>query len=77
MAQENVDSDTFGPLFPQPTKSHKITCLRYEALIRGNMAYAVEYRERIYVFETKQKQDKFMRSGLIYWYISEMLPKYS
>lgn len=55
----------------------RLLVLRYEALIRGNMAYAVEYRERIYVFETKQKQDKFMRSGLIYWYISEMLPKYS
>uniref|UniRef100_A0A673AN11 Adenylate kinase 9 n=2 Tax=Sphaeramia orbicularis TaxID=375764 RepID=A0A673AN11_9TELE len=40
---------------------------RYEALVRGNMQYAVEYRERIYIFETKQKQDKFLRLPEIYW----------
>nr|XP_040016288.1 adenylate kinase 9 isoform X3 [Gasterosteus aculeatus aculeatus] len=34
---------------------------RYEALVRGKMEYAVEFRERIYIFETKQKQDKFLR----------------
>nr|XP_046228264.1 adenylate kinase 9 [Scatophagus argus] len=40
---------------------------RYEALVRGKMEYAVEYRERIFIFETKQKQDKFMRSPETYW----------
>ena len=35
--------------------------LRYEALVRGNMEFAVEYRERIYIFETKQKQEMFLR----------------
>uniref|UniRef100_A0A667Z081 Uncharacterized protein n=1 Tax=Myripristis murdjan TaxID=586833 RepID=A0A667Z081_9TELE len=40
---------------------------RYEALVRGNMEYAVEYRERIYIFETKQKQDKFLRLPETYW----------
>ncbi|XP_037607172.1 adenylate kinase 9 [Sebastes umbrosus] len=40
---------------------------RYEALVRGKMEYAVEYRERIYIFETKEKQDKFMRTPETYW----------
>uniref|UniRef100_A0A8C2ZIK3 Cilia- and flagella-associated protein 206 n=1 Tax=Cyclopterus lumpus TaxID=8103 RepID=A0A8C2ZIK3_CYCLU len=40
---------------------------RYEALVRGKMEYAVEYRERIYIFETKQKQDKFLRIPEAYW----------
>ncbi|XP_044232196.1 adenylate kinase 9 isoform X1 [Thunnus albacares] len=40
---------------------------RYEALVRGNMEYAVEYREQIYIFETKQKQDKFLRAPETYW----------
>lgn len=38
---------------------------RYEALIQGKMEYAVEYREQIYIFETKQKQDKFLRCGVL------------
>ncbi|XP_075315081.1 adenylate kinase 9 [Odontesthes bonariensis] len=40
---------------------------RYEALVRGQMEYAVEYRERIYIFETKQKQDMFLRTPETYW----------
>ncbi|XP_073349311.1 adenylate kinase 9 [Pagrus major] len=40
---------------------------RYEALVRGKMEYAVEYREQIYIFETKQKQDKFLRIPETYW----------
>ncbi|XP_071335378.1 adenylate kinase 9 isoform X3 [Trachinotus anak] len=40
---------------------------RYEALVRGKSEYAVEYRERIYIFETKQKQDKFLRTPETYW----------
>ncbi|XP_030261487.1 adenylate kinase 9 isoform X1 [Sparus aurata] len=40
---------------------------RYEALVRGKMEYAVEYREQIYILETKQKQDKFLRSPETYW----------
>lgn len=38
--------------------------LRYEALIRGKIEYAVEYKERIYILETKQKQEKFLRYSL-------------
>ncbi|XP_050927825.1 LOW QUALITY PROTEIN: adenylate kinase 9 [Lates calcarifer] len=40
---------------------------RYEALVRGKMEYAVEYRELIYIFETKEKQDKFLRTPETYW----------
>uniref|UniRef100_A0A8C4GQT4 Uncharacterized protein n=2 Tax=Dicentrarchus labrax TaxID=13489 RepID=A0A8C4GQT4_DICLA len=40
---------------------------RYEALVRGKMEYAVEYRERIYIFETKEKQAKFLRIPEAYW----------
>ncbi|KAM3602818.1 uncharacterized protein V6R79_011333 [Siganus canaliculatus] len=39
---------------------------RYEALVQGKMEHAVEFGERIYVFETKQKQDKFLRTPEIY-----------
>lgn len=39
---------------------------RYEAMVQGKTEYAVEYRERIYVFETKQKQDKFLRYGALH-----------
>ncbi|TNN68616.1 Adenylate kinase 9 [Liparis tanakae] len=31
------------------------------------MENAVEYRERIYIFETKQKRDKFLRIPEAYW----------
>ncbi|XP_063352163.1 adenylate kinase 9 [Pelmatolapia mariae] len=40
---------------------------RYEALVRGKMEYAVEYREQIYIFETEEKRDKFMRTPETYW----------
>ncbi|CAJ1078426.1 adenylate kinase 9 isoform X4 [Xyrichtys novacula] len=40
---------------------------RYEALVRGKLEYAVEYRELIYLFETKQKQNKFLRTPEAYW----------
>ncbi|KAM9339254.1 adenylate kinase 9 [Symphorus nematophorus] len=40
---------------------------RYEVLVRGKMEYAVEYRQRIYIFETKQKRDKFLRTPETYW----------
>ncbi|XP_032441534.1 adenylate kinase 9 isoform X1 [Xiphophorus hellerii] len=39
---------------------------RYEALVRGTMEYAVEYKKKLYIFETKQKQEKFMRMPEIY-----------
>ncbi|XP_043962483.1 adenylate kinase 9 isoform X2 [Gambusia affinis] len=39
---------------------------RYEALVRGMMEYAVEYKGKIYVFETKEKQEKFMRMPEMY-----------
>ncbi|KAK7133640.1 hypothetical protein R3I94_015495 [Phoxinus phoxinus] len=40
---------------------------RYEALVRGNMEYAVEYRNRIYIFESEKKQEQFLQSPEIYW----------
>ncbi|XP_036406140.1 adenylate kinase 9 [Megalops cyprinoides] len=40
---------------------------RYEALVRGNSEYAAEYRERIYIFEDEEKQQKFLRSPETYW----------
>ncbi|KAJ8355677.1 hypothetical protein SKAU_G00184710 [Synaphobranchus kaupii] len=40
---------------------------RYEALVRGNPDYAAEYREKIYIFENEEKQQKFLRSPEIYW----------
>ncbi|XP_035277888.1 adenylate kinase 9 isoform X1 [Anguilla anguilla] len=40
---------------------------RYEALVRGNPDYAAEYREKIYVFESEEKQQKFLRSPEVYW----------
>uniref|UniRef100_A0A3Q2DV89 Cilia- and flagella-associated protein 206 n=1 Tax=Cyprinodon variegatus TaxID=28743 RepID=A0A3Q2DV89_CYPVA len=40
---------------------------RYEALVQGKLEYAVEYRGRLYIFETKQKQDKFLRMPETYW----------
>ncbi|XP_061900631.1 adenylate kinase 9-like isoform X1 [Entelurus aequoreus] len=40
---------------------------RYEALVRGSSEYAVEYRERIYACETKQKQYKFLSAPELYW----------
>ncbi|XP_077409567.1 adenylate kinase 9 isoform X2 [Vanacampus margaritifer] len=41
--------------------------LRYEALVHGNTDYAVEYRERLYTCETKQKQYKFLSAPELYW----------
>ncbi|XP_040852447.1 adenylate kinase 9-like [Ochotona curzoniae] len=40
---------------------------RYEALVPGNINHAVEYRDRIYIFETKEKLEKFLRSPQRYW----------
>ncbi|XP_007939049.1 adenylate kinase 9 [Orycteropus afer afer] len=40
---------------------------RYEALIPGNINYALEYRDRIYICETEEKLQKFFRSPLKYW----------
>ena len=51
--------------------------IRYEALVRGNVEYAVEYREQIYIFETKAKQDKFLRCGTISLYCMFQLRKNS
>ncbi|KAG9347613.1 hypothetical protein JZ751_005184, partial [Albula glossodonta] len=36
---------------------------RYEALVHGKPDYAAEYREKIYIFENKEKQQKFLRSS--------------
>uniref|UniRef100_A0A673XQZ8 Adenylate kinase 9 n=1 Tax=Salmo trutta TaxID=8032 RepID=A0A673XQZ8_SALTR len=40
---------------------------RYEALVRGSVEYSVEYREKIYIFENEQKQDRFLRLPETYW----------
>ncbi|KAB5539635.1 hypothetical protein PHYPO_G00091290 [Pangasianodon hypophthalmus] len=39
---------------------------RYEALVRGSVNFAVEYQEKIYIFETEEKQHKFLRSPETY-----------
>ncbi|XP_054876008.1 adenylate kinase 9 [Poeciliopsis prolifica] len=39
---------------------------RYDALVRGMMEYAVEYKEKLYIFETQEKQEKFMRMPEMY-----------
>ncbi|XP_053315810.1 adenylate kinase 9 [Spea bombifrons] len=40
---------------------------RYEALIPGHIENAVEYRDKIYIFESEVKLQKFMRSPEKYW----------
>uniref|UniRef100_A0A8C3VZE5 Cilia- and flagella-associated protein 206 n=1 Tax=Catagonus wagneri TaxID=51154 RepID=A0A8C3VZE5_9CETA len=39
---------------------------RYEALVPGNINYALEYRDRIYICESREKLEKFLRSPLQY-----------
>ncbi len=34
---------------------------RYEAIVQGNNELIVEYRNKIYYFESEEKLDKFMR----------------
>ncbi|XP_034526661.1 adenylate kinase 9, partial [Ailuropoda melanoleuca] len=45
---------------------------RYEALVPGNIKFALEYRDRIYICETRGKLEKFLRSPEKYW--SQKLP---
>ncbi|XP_030055056.1 adenylate kinase 9 [Microcaecilia unicolor] len=45
---------------------------RYEALIPGNIEYAVEYQEKIYFLENEEKREKFMRLPEKYW--KQILP---
>ncbi|XP_055390712.1 adenylate kinase 9 [Bubalus kerabau] len=40
---------------------------RYEALVPGNIHYALEYRDRIYICESREKLQKFLRSPQKYW----------
>ncbi|XP_034018068.1 adenylate kinase 9 [Thalassophryne amazonica] len=40
---------------------------RYETLIQGKVEFAVEYQRRIYIFESKEKQEKFLRTPEVYW----------
>nr|XP_020032489.1 adenylate kinase 9 [Castor canadensis] len=40
---------------------------RYEALVPGNINYAIEYRNRIYICESKEKLEKFLRKPMNYW----------
>lgn len=42
--------------------------LRYEALVRGKMEYAVEYKERIYICKTEKERDMFLRCGTLFAY---------
>ncbi|XP_054424615.1 adenylate kinase 9 [Pteronotus mesoamericanus] len=39
----------------------------YEALVPGNIKYALEYRDRIYICESNEKLQKFLRLPLKYW----------
>ncbi|XP_030091870.2 adenylate kinase 9 isoform X1 [Serinus canaria] len=34
---------------------------RYEALVPGNIEYAVKYQDKVYIFESEEKLQKFMR----------------
>nr|XP_025040518.1 adenylate kinase 9 isoform X3 [Pelodiscus sinensis] len=40
---------------------------RYEALVPGTTEYAVEYRDKLYIFENEEKLQKFMRLPEQYW----------
>uniref|UniRef100_A0A8D2IZM5 Cilia- and flagella-associated protein 206 n=1 Tax=Varanus komodoensis TaxID=61221 RepID=A0A8D2IZM5_VARKO len=40
---------------------------RYEALVPGNIEYAVLYRKKLYIFECEDKLQKFMRLPEKYW----------
>uniref|UniRef100_H3AND6 Adenylate kinase 9 n=1 Tax=Latimeria chalumnae TaxID=7897 RepID=H3AND6_LATCH len=40
---------------------------RYEALIPGSIDFAVEYRDKIFIFEAEEKRQKFMRLPEKYW----------
>ncbi|XP_019375651.1 PREDICTED: adenylate kinase 9 [Gavialis gangeticus] len=40
---------------------------RYEALVPGNTGYAVAYRDKLYIFESEEKLQKFMRLPEKYW----------
>ncbi|XP_019514517.1 PREDICTED: adenylate kinase 9-like, partial [Hipposideros armiger] len=40
---------------------------RYEALVPGDIKYALEYRNRIYICESNEKLQKFLRLPLKYW----------
>uniref|UniRef100_A0A1A8JC18 Adenylate kinase domain containing 1 n=1 Tax=Nothobranchius kuhntae TaxID=321403 RepID=A0A1A8JC18_NOTKU len=60
--------------FPQQAEMHGFCPVtykdgkqRYEALVQGSLEYAVEYKERIYICESKQKRDTFTRIPETYW----------
>ncbi|KFP78168.1 Adenylate kinase 9, partial [Acanthisitta chloris] len=40
---------------------------RYEALVPGNIKYAAKYRDKVYIFESEEKLQKFMRLPEKYW----------
>uniref|UniRef100_A0A8C3U4C0 Adenylate kinase 9 n=1 Tax=Catharus ustulatus TaxID=91951 RepID=A0A8C3U4C0_CATUS len=40
---------------------------RYEALVPGNIEYAAKYQEKVYIFESEEKLQKFMRLPEKYW----------
>ncbi|XP_075801076.1 adenylate kinase 9 [Microtus pennsylvanicus] len=40
---------------------------RYDALVPGNIQYAVEYRDRIFICESEEKLQKFLRLPMRYW----------
>ncbi|KAK7808514.1 hypothetical protein U0070_003151, partial [Myodes glareolus] len=39
----------------------------YEALVPGNIQYAVEYQNRIFICESEEKLQKFLRLPMRYW----------
>ncbi|KAM7340577.1 hypothetical protein ACRRTK_001192 [Alexandromys fortis] len=43
------------------------TPARYDALVPGNIQYAVEYRDRIFICESEEKLQKFLRLPMRYW----------
>ncbi|XP_017933854.1 adenylate kinase 9 [Manacus vitellinus] len=59
------------PLRPEMQGYCPVTYLdgkqRYEALVPGNIEYAAKYQDKVYIFESEEKLQKFMRLPEKYW----------
>ncbi|KAI4567298.1 hypothetical protein MJG53_008876 [Ovis ammon polii x Ovis aries] len=57
----------YCPVTYQDGRQRQVLALVYEALVPGNIHYALEYRDRIYICESGEKLQKFLRSPQKYW----------
>ncbi|MXQ85624.1 hypothetical protein E5288_WYG001326 [Bos mutus] len=57
----------YCPVTYQDGRQRQVLALIYEALVPGNIHYALEYRDRIYICESREKLQKFLRSPRKYW----------